>query len=301
MKKTIVLGLVAAMIVVANGIFAQGPCQMGKKMNKMNPEMKVYFGENILPVLKMQRQELDKELSPAEKSRLDEIRISLKTLREQQRENMDEMRNAKEEPNVAQRKEMREMRNQIHELMNEVSIISEDHDATIKRLMDEIRPQIEQWKEDMQGRMGKDCPYAKDCRGVHKNKGGMHGKQGMHPEGGMMFGKFMAPNAFLLWNPDEPVPFFDESGNLDDNLNLNIFPNPASGKVQISVELEEAAKVDISVFDKDGNEVLTHSPESADAGLYFKTIDTSALTEGLYIIKLNAGSYAAIGRLIVKH
>ena len=317
MKKTIVLSLALMMVVFTTEITAQKHHQMHKGMRKMNPEMKAYISENILPVMKVQRVELDKELSETEKARLAEIRSEMKIIRQQKIEKMKEMRFSEEKPSVEQRQEMREMRNQIHDLMDEVAIMAENHAATISRLLSEVGTEIEQWRQDIRAMMEKtraDCMRGDGSRnpgmGNRGNQGmgnrgnpgmGNRGNPGMYNGEGMPIGRLLNPQTFLLWNPDEPLPFFDDKATLEDNLELNIYPNPASGKVQISLQLEEEVNVGFSIFNKEGSEVMAIGPESSAKGLYSKTIDVSAFTEGLYIIKINAGEKSAIGRVIVQH
>jgi hypothetical protein len=135
----------------------------------------------------------------------------------------------------------------------------------------------------------------------NKNMQGKRLNNGQHPGQGKMFGKHMEPVGFLLWDPNQPLPIFAEQGELEDMLELNIYPNPASDKIQVSLQLEEDANLGILIFNKDGNEVISLSPENAEKGLYSRTIDVSDLPEGLYILKVNAGEKSAIGRLIIQH
>ena len=325
MKKTIVIGLVLAMGLFATGIFAQKAHRMNQGMKNMNPEMKSYFEENILPVMKVQRVELDKELSGSEKTRLDEMRSDLKIMRQQKIEKMKEMRDLEEKPSVEQRQEMREMRNQMNDMMDEVAVMAENHDVTITRLLSEVDTEIEQWRQDVRGMMEKnraDCMrgdgsqnpgmgnrgnqgMGNRCNPGMGNRGnpemGNRGNSGMYNGEGMPMRRLLNPQTFLLWNPDEPMPFFDDKATLEDNLKLNIYPNPASGKVQISLQLEEEAIIGFSIFNKDGNEVMTIGQENVAAGLYSKTIDAGELTDGLYIIKVSVGEKSSIGRFIVQH
>jgi hypothetical protein len=137
--------------------------------------------------------------------------------------------------------------------------------------------------------------------GMPKNGKNMHYGRNMKNGPGMPLGRMLTPDAFLLWNPDEPLPFFNRTNTTEQNMNLNIYPNPASGQVQFSVEPEQETTIGFRIFDKDGNEVLSVDPENTPAGLYSVTIDVSSLTNGLYIVKATSGQMSAIGRLIVKH
>ncbi len=321
MKKTIVLGLIIAMAVISTATFAQRPYRMNKGMNRINPEMKSYIEDNILPVMKVQRQELDKKLSQTEKARLDEIRAELKTFRRQKAEKFKEMRMREERPDVEQRREMREMRNKIFNKMDEVAIMSENHDATITRLLDEVNTEIEQWRQDIRAMMEKNRANCIRREGSQNpgmgnrgnpgmgnkgnpgmgNRGNNRGNPGMYYGEGMPLRRLLNPQTFLLWNPDEPMPFFDGQNDPGENLEMNVYPNPASHNTQISIQLENEATVSFIIFDKDGNEVMNLDAEHSAAGLYSRTIDISDLNNGLYLIKIIAGEKSSIGRFIVQH
>jgi Skp family chaperone for outer membrane proteins len=301
MKKTIAIVALMALVVMTTFSYAQNQAMMGQGRCFQNPAIKNYVEKNILPVMKVQRQQLDKELSQTEKDRLAEIRSQLQTLRQQRREEMKSMRAQEGTPSLEQRKAMRQTRNQLHSLMNEVAEMEENHDATIMALLDEVRPQVDQWRKEIRQIVSRNCPNADTRPGMMKNGKNKHGKKGMYGKQGMPFGKLLVPNVFLLWNPDEPLPFFNRQNIMEDNMNFNIYPNPASGEVQFSVQLEEESNIGYQVFDKDGIEVLTKDAENAPAGLFSVTIDVSGLTNGLYIVKVKAGERSAIGRLIVKH
>jgi hypothetical protein len=301
MKKTIVLSLVFLMVAVITEISAQKPHGMHPGMKVMNPEMKSYIQENVIPVMKVQRVELDKELSGTEKARLAEIRSEMKIMRQQKAEKMKEFQQNDERPTVEQRKEMREMRNQMHNMMDEVAVMAEDHDATISKLLGEVKTEQEQWRQDMRAIMEKgrkDCMMREDFQ---KPGMGKRGQPGRYHGEGVPLRRLLNPETFLLWNPDEPLPFFGEQAGLEDNLQLNVYPNPASQNTQISIQLENETMVSFIIFDKDGNEVMNLNAEHSAAGIYSRTIDVSDLTNGLYLIKINAGEKSSIDRLIIQH
>jgi hypothetical protein len=63
MRKTFVIAVLMAIVAMTTVGHAQNPGNMraGRCLN--DPEVKTYVEKNILPVMKMQRQQLDKELS----------------------------------------------------------------------------------------------------------------------------------------------------------------------------------------------------------------------------------------------
>jgi hypothetical protein len=112
--------------------------------------------------------------------------------------------------------------------------------------------------------------------------------------------RLFTPEGFLLWNPEEPMPFENETENVNNRLQLNIFPNPAVNSFQISLMLTTDSQVSINILDKQGNEVQQFNSVKASKGLYTKTVDVSKLNDGLYFIKAKAGEESALERLIIK-
>lgn len=289
-----------------------------------NPEVIKYMQENVFPMMKIQHNELDKELTAKEKTRITEIRAELVKLHQARIEKRREMRDDNQKPTLEQRKEMREMRNKMTTLMDEVEIMAENHDATITRLLDEIGGEIEQWKSDLAGIRDANCPQGLNCpnnqdgnmnrgqgRGMGPGAGngrgfGPHGGRGDRPgrEDGpgndIPLQRIFTPEGFLLWNPAEPLPI-EMAADDADGLQLNIFPNPAKSNVQISVMLTTDSQVSVNIIDKQGNDVQQIKAEQAKAGLFTKTVDVSKLNAGLYFVKVKAGNESALQRLIVEN
>lgn len=263
------------------------------------PEMKKYLKENLIPVLRIQRQELDKELSKQEIARIDEIRTELKSLREQQRNFRKDFQESATKPTVEQRRQMREYRKQMATLMDEVEIMAENHDAKITALLNEIQPEIEKAHLEMQRMMDVQNPN-EEQRKHHQNQNSpMMPPPGHEKSPESPLHRLLTPEGFLLWNPGETEPgdmgFFGEN----ESRQINVFPNPAENQVQISLNLESDTKVEISIFDKNGNNVQTLPVEKAAAGIYSKTIKTNDLPNGLYFVKIKAGATEAIERIFI--
>jgi WD40 repeat protein len=85
------------------------------------------------------------------------------------------------------------------------------------------------------------------------------------------------------------------NGNKSDNkkLMLNIFPNPANDKLSFSYNLTSDKIVSFSIFDILGNEVQTISNTQRYAGQNDETIELNSLPQGVYYLKLSAGSDAS--------
>lgn len=85
------------------------------------------------------------------------------------------------------------------------------------------------------------------------------------------------------------------SSSIEETLNntFNVYPNPATDV--INVEFSENFNGTVSVLDIAGKEVST----SAVSGLQH-TLSTSALTNGVYFVKVNDGTASQVERIVVK-
>jgi len=329
MKKQILMSLMVIFTLAFTTVNAQRDFQ-GKGSKGPNPEVVKYMQDNVFPIMKIQHSELEKELTATEKAKIVEIRTTLKEMHKAKLAKRQEMREDFQKPTLEQKKEMREMRNKMSALMDEVEIMAENHDATITRLFDEIGNDIEQWKSDLDEirdrnfQEGINCPNAKGEKKIQEHGKGIcpgasqcpgHGngqgrgnrpKDDMRPDDGTgpgqerFLNRIFSPEGFLLWNPEEPMPFDGAPENGDGSLQLNIFPNPAVNSFQISMMLIADFQVSINILDKQGNEVQQFTSDKAAKGLYTKTMDVSKLNDGLYFIKVKAGQESALERLIIK-
>lgn len=262
--------------------------------------MKAYFEENVLPVIKIQRQELDQKISPADKTRLAEIRTEMKSMRTMMMEKRDEMRAEDKKPSLEMRKEMREHRNKMHDLMDEVAVMSEKYDRDITAALENIRENADTWKEKRE-EMRENCPYRDNDQRSGRPQGDRPGR-GFHrgPGGDVPMHRILSPEGFLLFDPEEPMPFFGDAEMAGDQLEVNLFPNPASESVQVSVSVPEDSNITIEIMDKDGNVVVKGKEVKAGEGIYTENINIGKLDTGVYFVKIKSGTNTTVERLIVQ-
>lgn len=100
-------------------------------------------------------------------------------------------------------------------------------------------------------------------------------------------------NVQLEWNPLATL-----AGTTEDFDNVNVFPNPTSGKVAIDFK-KELAKATIKVTDAAGKILFTQKDITLQAGK--KEIDLSAHPQGIYFINIESGDLKYNYKLLIKH
>ena len=82
---------------------------------------------------------------------------------------------------------------------------------------------------------------------------------------------------------------------LAETININIYPNPASGKVNISA-INSDENIGYEVFDIMGRQLAKGDVDAHQS----MTINTSSWKAGVYVIKLRAGNNEKTQQLIIK-
>lgn len=77
------------------------------------------------------------------------------------------------------------------------------------------------------------------------------------------------------------------SGSFSKNLvQSKIYPNPSAGKMNIAIESLPAGTIELSLIDRNGNEVYSKLVEQEREGTFYTNIDADELPNGVYRVKL---------------
>ncbi len=77
------------------------------------------------------------------------------------------------------------------------------------------------------------------------------------------------------------------SGSFGKNLvQSKIYPNPSAGKMNIAVEDLPAGDIELTLIDKNGNEVYSKVVEHEKEGSFYTNIEADELPNGIYRVKL---------------
>jgi hypothetical protein len=84
------------------------------------------------------------------------------------------------------------------------------------------------------------------------------------------------------------------------DLGLNLFPNPATDRVQVNYELSAETTVSIRLFDVTGKLVSVETKGAQPQGRHFAFINTSELAKGFYTVSIQTENGTSTAKLIVK-
>jgi hypothetical protein len=77
------------------------------------------------------------------------------------------------------------------------------------------------------------------------------------------------------------------------------YPNPFNPTTSIAFDLPHAANVTLTVYDMLGRKVGTLISERMNAGKHTATFDASRLASGMYIYRIEAGSFESIKKMML--
>lgn len=82
-------------------------------------------------------------------------------------------------------------------------------------------------------------------------------------------------------------------------IDINLFPNPSSGKVDISLKLESACEVKIDVYNVIGQK-LKHISYTGSPGQNTMPLDMKSCESGIYFVRIKAGNTESTKKLIIE-
>lgn len=86
----------------------------------------------------------------------------------------------------------------------------------------------------------------------------------------------------------------------DKKLTAAIYPNPATNQVTVDFVTEQTGLITLAIFDVNGRKVVEMTDFKATFGINSITVNTSALTSGLYLLRLTQGNTNTSQRLVIQ-
>lgn len=263
------------------------PPRLGKEEGaQMRAEMKAYRDENIAPVMRAQRAELEKKLSPEDKAQIAALRSSFAEMRQEKR--------ALKQNEDKKPEDFQQLRESHKADMETLKGLAEKYDTDIDALMQEIKPQQEKWHQDMRAITQKYRPEPKPGEGKAKEGHQWHrGPRGPHH--GLPGRPGMHKGRFLLLDPnaaEAPAaqPVISKT---------TVFPNPANSEMTLQYTLEKAGDVRIELRDKEGNLLKAVKEGPQQAGPQSITVDAAQLQEGIYYLAVISQGQQVTQKVVV--
>ena len=246
-----------------------------------HPEIKAYVAQNVLPVVRQQRQKLEPQLSTADKAQLAIYRTQLQELRQrgqtlrQSIRPADTVSETRPELTEAQKQQFEQLRADRKALLLNVAQLAQKYQGDIARLAQEIQPQKEKWATDLK------ALAAKNAAPEPEEPGRLH-KRGHHRG---VTDRFFRPNMFLLLDPSTPTEVERELGG------TSVFPNPVLTTSQLEYEVKKAGPVTVELLDGRGNALRTVAQEAKqEKGQHTVQINLADLPTGTYYYKITTRS-----------
>jgi hypothetical protein len=79
---------------------------------------------------------------------------------------------------------------------------------------------------------------------------------------------------------------------------LKIYPNPATGNINVSYKLENSSDINIVVYDMTGKVALSSSFGKRQAGNHTESINLSAIPSGTFLVRLSYGGGNSYGKVM---
>jgi hypothetical protein len=109
---------------------------------------------------------------------------------------------------------------------------------------------------------------------------------------------------FVRWIMNGALESASTSVAVDDGTPVSFelsqnYPNPFNPTTNIRFRVPEAADVKLAVYDRLGREAAVLVDGRMDAGNFETTFDAGGLASGVYLYRLQAGSYTETRKMIV--
>ncbi|KAA9332444.1 T9SS type A sorting domain-containing protein [Hymenobacter busanensis] len=269
----------------SNGLHSKG--------HPASKELRDYTQQNVMPVVRQQRQKLDAQLSAADKTQLAGYRAQLKAVREKShafRQSLRPEGTAKGQPGQrpelteAQQQQQQQFRSEQHAVMLNVAQLAQKYSTNIQQLAAEVQPQREKWAADMKAIVLKNAtPEQQQKMQQHQNKAGKAGFGGKHHGGHGSMHKYFAPTRFLLMDPNAPAKA-EASGASGGRAAL--YPNPASATQRLEYEVKKEGTVKVELLNEKGITLRTLQDGKLDKGAQSLDVNLSDLPRGTYYYKI---------------
>ena len=107
---------------------------------------------------------------------------------------------------------------------------------------------------------------------------------------GIIYAATYGRGIFRCENYKKDFASVPETPSVDNNVNVNIYPNPVSSQATLSFELKESCNVSYQVFDMTGRLVMNQNMGRIAEGQHQINLSAENLSSGSYILRLSQGA-----------
>ena len=277
------------------------PSRAGHRAERhaMKQEMHQHFEQNILPIIKVKRQQLDAKISSEDQAALTEIRTTLQAFRAKKKEERLNKKGEKKHDFHKREKDafhrhkkgLKHMMKDHEEEHKTMEALVQKYNTDIEILMDEIKEQTGNWKADRKAikkeyrpkmHNGKEGKEEKKCEKMDKAYGEKRCDK-LSSKKKMMF-LLMDPNAKYDELQDNLTEEYRQNITMENEF--KIYPNPAGDFQTIELNLPASGDILIEILDNSGKTVKTVFNNFMDKGPQTLKVDLSDLSGTLYLYRV---------------
>ena len=292
MKATLLSALLVSGLLLSATPASFAQTAPNSKMADARPahrEARAYVQQNVLPALRTQRQQLEGQLTSADRAQLAIYRTQLHEVRKKGHSLRQSMRpaagtaatpGARPALTEAQQQQVQQLRSENKGIMTNVQALAQKYTTDINRLTQALKPQQEKWATDLRaiGSKGQPETAARSGRG--------------HRRGGPL-SHLLRPTAFLLLDPNAPAPAAKV------RVESQVYPNPASATTQLAYEVTKPGAVTVELLDSRGNTLRTVAQDGKqDKGPHTLAVEVADLPAGTYFFKITTRTGAETRRFV---
>jgi protein CpxP len=258
----------------------------------MDSAQRQYFQDQVLPLLQSQRLKLEAAISAADKATVDRLRSELQVLRASRKAAQPREKTQRHTPPTdADRALMAEFHAKRHAIMEEAAAIANRYAAQIQQLHEEIKPQLEQIRAELEAQRPAKTTDAADDHHRHPGHRG-HMRDGK---------KHMEAARFLLMDPARTPGQGRTKADRTEGVRLEVFPNPAVSRATLRYGVAAAGMTKVELVDGEGRVLRVLSEGQTEAGEHFLDLDTVELPAGTYYFRVTDSRGSKVRTLKVIH
>lgn len=260
--------------------------------SELRKEIKAYTQKNILPVLRQQRLEFDKQLSAADKQQVEALRKQLEELHTTQKAIF--QKPEKGEPRTpltdAQKSKLKGLREQKKQVMEAAQTLANKYDTQLLAIRDGLADEKATWAADLKAISEKHNSASEPPKA--EKPGGKKHKPHARRKHHHAYHSLLRPARFILWDATQ-----DDASEKTETM---VYPNPSTGTANLGYAVAKQGNVKIMLLDANGNTVRTLLNETRAKGSYQLEADLSNLASGVYYYRIETQGNSETKRIIKK-